>query len=177
VRVGIDTMILLWAMPEPHFKGKKQINQDVAEMQRRALLLLSTLQEEDADVVVPTITASEWLAGIDPVKHGTFLAKLDSFFTLAPFDPPSAALAAKLFQKVYELPKAEKPTRVCLKADVMIIASAKISGAAKFYSHDEKVRKIAVLAGMAGIDLPTNGNNLFAEIPADKPPKKSDKKT
>lgn len=45
----------------------------------------------------------------------------------------------------------------------MIVASAKAFGASKFYTHDEKCRKLAGLA-MDAYDLPTHRYDLFADL-------------
>ena len=169
---GIDTMVLIWALPVPHFKGKKSASQDVAEMQRRSRLLLGMLEEGKNNVLVPTITVAEWLTGIDPKKHGSFIASLHESFRIVPFDIPAAAFAAQLWQQARELPKDDKPQRVCMKADVMIVASAKMGGATHFYSHEAKVRRLVELAGMTPHDLPTRGSNLFSELPAENMSKK-----
>jgi len=173
VIVGIDTMVLIWALPEPHIKGKKPPStQDVAEMQRRAKFLLETLAEENADVVVPTITVSEWLTGIDPSKQGTFISELQESFTLAAFNPKAAAIAAKLFQDVQNLPAEDKPQRKCMKADMMIVATAKAADAVRFFSHEPRVRKYVELVGMEAKDLPKTGTNLFSGVPNPDPKKK-----
>jgi predicted nucleic acid-binding protein len=174
VIVGIDTMILIWAMPQPQEKGTAP-KPYVVEMQRRAKLLLRELAAAEDDIVAPTITASEWLCGIKPTKHGSFLAALQESFILAPFDLPAVALAARLFQEVRQLPKSEQSERPRLKADVMIVATAKVAGARRFYSHDEGIRKYAKMAGMEPKDLPVTGSDLFAEIPDHPPPKKPKK--
>jgi predicted nucleic acid-binding protein len=161
-------------LPHPHFTGKKQVNQDVAEMQRRARLLLANIKEDGHQIVVPTIVVGEWLTGIDRAKHGSFVEALKASFVLAPFDEPAAAKAAQLWQDAADVPKEEKPSRALLKADAMIIATAYSAGARLFYSHELKVRKLATLVGMEGRDLPTAGKNLFAEhIP---PPPRAKKK-
>lgn len=168
-------MVLIWALPHPRRKGARPTVQDIDEMQRRSLILLHELRESNSTIVVPTITASELLAGIEPVHHGRFLAELQDQFMLAPFDLPASSLAASLFQFAAELPKEEKPTRMVLKADVMIVASAKTAGATQFYSHEPRVRKIVERAGMEPKDLPTQGSSLFTEEEMKLPPKKKPK--
>ena len=53
--------------------------------------------------------------------------------------------------------------RATLKADVMIVATAKIAGAAAFYSHETKVRRLADMAVIVGKDLPTHSEDLFID--------------
>lgn len=179
--VAIDTMVLIWALPHVTKKVKRQTVQDTSDLQRRAGILLHELSEENVTIVVPTITASEWLTGIDTNHHGTFLAELEKQFLLAPFDLPSAACAARLFQLSHAIPKETKPTRVCLKADVLIVATAKMAGATAFFSNDAHVRDLAKLVGMASHDLPRQAKSLFADAemktpPDHQPDKKSDRR-
>ena len=51
-----------------------------------------------------------------------------------------------------------------LKADVLIISSAKVGGASSFYSHDDKCRKLASVAGLMARDLPTHSEDLFVNV-------------
>jgi len=53
--------------------------------------------------------------------------------------------------------------RQVLKADVQIVATAKVAGAGTFYSHDLKCRKLAVSAGLTARDLPTHSQILFID--------------
>jgi hypothetical protein len=71
------------------------------------------------------------------------------------------ALAAELWQLHRGLPKDQQITRVCLKADIMIVASAKAAQADEFYSREPKLRKLAEAAGITPRDLPTHSENLF----------------
>ena len=116
------------------------------------------------------------LRGIEPSHHGTFLAELNDQFHLAVFDLRAAALAAMLFQQSESLPKEAGVARACIKADILIVASAKVAGATQFYSHEPRVRKLAVLAGMEGKNLPTQGSNLWTELDMKLPPKPTKKK-
>jgi hypothetical protein len=48
-----------------------------------------------------------------------------------------------------------------LKADVLIISSAKVAGASVFYSHDAKSRSLAAEAGLKPLNLPTHSEDMF----------------
>jgi hypothetical protein len=98
------------------------------------------------------------------------LAELKSQFHLPVFDLPTAAYAANLFQQVHQVPKTADVTRACVKADVMIVATAKIAGAREFYSHEPRVRHYAELAGMIAKDLPAQAKNLWTEEEMKLPP-------
>ena len=139
------------------------------EMQRRSLILLDLLQERKEKIIVPTVMVSELLLGVEPKFHGDYIAELQRRFFCPPYDLRAAALAAELWLYHRGLPKEEQVQRSVLRADVMIIATAKVSGATEFYSHDGKCRKLATKAGMTALDLPLNHPNMFrdAEIRCD----------
>ncbi|HMP01366.1 MAG TPA: type II toxin-antitoxin system VapC family toxin [Gemmatales bacterium] len=161
---GLDTQALIWAMPWWSIRPKQ--NQDVEEMSRRARILVRTLASEKAKTIVPTVVVSEFLAGISEGKHGEVLSALSSKFFCASFDIRAADLAARLAMKTRGLPKAEQGERQILRADILIVATAKIAGAAVFYSNDARCRKLAGLAEMKALDLPTHSENLFENNPA-----------
>jgi hypothetical protein len=159
--VGIDTQTLIWGMPYP---SKPRPTQDVAEMRRRAGLLFRSLQEQEATVIIPTVVVSEFLAGIAPEKRGDVLSNLSSRFHCVSFDVLASDLAATLWDKTRPLPRTDLPQqRQVLKADILIVATAKIAGATWFYSHEAPCRKLAELAEMEGKNLPTHAENLFEQ--------------
>ena len=59
--------------------------------------------------------------------------------------------------------KDEQIARTTLKADVMIVATAKVAGAAAFYSDESKCRRLADMAGMEGRELPTRHPHMFRD--------------
>jgi hypothetical protein len=67
-------------------------------------------------------------------------------------------------------------TRACVKADVMIVASAKIAGASTFYSHEPRVRRYAEMAGMTAKNLPNQPSKLWTEAEMKLPPDPKKKK-
>lgn len=165
-----DSQTLMWAFPwamTPAKKAKKSPAQDVADMRKRAGWLLKQFEEKEIDLYIPSVVVAELLAGVDPSKHGQLSAMFSERFFCPPFDSKAAALAAKLWQ--YErglsgvggLSESERSQRRVLKADMLIVASAKVAGATDFYSHDEKCRRLAKEAGMNPFDLPKNSGRLF----------------
>jgi hypothetical protein len=163
VSVAIDTMILIWGLKSTHVKGARPTTQDVRDLRRRSIILLDQLAASEETVFLPTVALAEFLLGVDPTDHGSVIADLQERFVVRPFDLPAMSWAARLWLMHRELPKAAQIGRVCLKADVMIVATAKAAGVSVFYSHESKVRKLAELAGMTAKDLPTHSENLFAD--------------
>jgi predicted nucleic acid-binding protein len=171
VSVAVDSMILIWGM-----KGatkKKKTTPEVAEKKARALILFDDLQEQNQTVIIPTISVSELLCGIDYVEHGSFIEVLQKNLSIHPFDLPAASLAARLWQisKETATPKDKLPERIALKADLMILATASVAKASIFYSNDAWCRKMAEKIGLTARDLPTHSENMFKDFEYRKKPK------
>jgi len=80
---------------------------------------------------------------------------------IIPFDVKCASLAANLFSIGKELRQGGIPGgRACLRADTLIIASAKMYGAKVFYSDDDDCVKLAGQV-MTAKKLPDQPNTLF----------------
>ena len=160
--IAIDAMVLIWGLKSAQHKGKKPSAHDV-EMRRRTRILFEELAEDKETVIVSSVVAAEVMAGIDPADHPNFAAELQGRFFLPPFNLQAASIAATLWRQTRVLPKDEQPDRKTLKADVMIVAAARVAGATKLYSHDENLRKLAARIGITPSDLPKTARNLFAE--------------
>lgn len=162
ITVALDTPVLVWALPWP---SKTKATQDEVVMRQRARLLLRDLVKVDAKIIVPSIVASEYLIGVPADKRGQVLSEISSRFFCASFDILASEWAAKLWHQARALPKEEQPQqRQVIRADTMIVASAKVAGAKHFYSHDAFCRKVAEYAGMAARDLPTHPENLYEKL-------------
>lgn len=155
--VALDTMILVYGLrtksPPP---GDR-------ELCRRARILLAQLDEEKATVIVPSVVVAELLVPIPSDKHGDFIHELNRRFICPPLDLQAASAAAALWQRHRQLPKREQTQRTLLKADALIVATAKVAGAVRFYSHERKCRSLAKLAGLEPFDLPTHHEDLFVD--------------
>jgi hypothetical protein len=136
-------------------------------------MLMAMLDNQKAKIVVPSVAVAEVLAGVEPAKHGPILAEFTSQFFCPAFDFTACSLAAKLWQ--YErglpgtkggLPEGERNDRRLVKADMLILATAKIAGASIFYSHDSGTRRLAQEAGMEGKDLPQTSGDWIVDLEA-----------
>jgi predicted nucleic acid-binding protein len=167
-----DAQILMWALPwamRPE-KKRRAAPQNVPEMRRRAKILLKMLTNEGVDLCIPSVVILELLAGVEIQKHAKVLSEFEARFSCPPFDARASALAARLYQferglpgRSRGLPKEERTDRPIIKSDVMIVASAKVAGATRFYSHDAKCRRLAKEAGMEALDLPTTSGNFATD--------------
>jgi predicted nucleic acid-binding protein len=167
VSVTLDTMGMIWGLKLSKNPRPATVNPRVDEMERRVAILLDELEEDGEEIVVPNIIVSELLVGIPAADHGKFVAELQNRFFMPTYDLRAAVIAASLWQQHRVLPKGKQIARTTLKADVMIVATAKAAGVTDFYSDDEKARALATLAGLAAHDFPVRSRSLFPKTPED----------
>jgi predicted nucleic acid-binding protein len=187
VSVALDTMILIWGGLRRPVGSKSSGAENASEMEFRSRVLIRDLEDKDEKIIIPAISVAELLTPLDAQEHGDFIAVLTQRFFCPPFDVRAASLSAQLWQYHRGLPPKEQLQRSVLKADVLIVAVARLAGATTFYSHDAKCRKLAERAGMKAKELPTHSENLFTNSelknltgkpsqPASQPKKQSKKK-
>jgi len=124
--------------------------------------LFQALGDASAQIIVPSVAAAEFLSPIEPSQHKATLATIALRFIIAPFDAECASLAAVLFEHGKAAHVRGTPgVRRVIRADSLIVATAKVAGAAVFFSHDGDCRKPAARAGLRAEDLPTMPNSLF----------------
>jgi predicted nucleic acid-binding protein len=156
--VALATMALAWGIRK---KGSK-------ENIKRARYLFNELEQDDAQIVVPSVVVAEYIAAIaDQPERDQTVAEMSVRFILAPFDQRDALLAAQLWRdgkSKREL--GSKGSRVCLRADVMIVATAVGHGAREFYTNDTDCLKMAKKV-IDARPLPEMGANLFDDVSGD----------
>lgn len=149
--VAIDSQVLAWGIRRAGDPN----------MIRRADWLFEQLERDQASIIVPCVAFSEYLTAIPVTKHGGVRAALSKRLNFMPFDIECCSLAAELFLVGQTMrPAGEVDGRKTLRADAMIIATAKMKGARVLYSNDENCRNLADRV-MKSEDLPTMGQNLF----------------
>ncbi len=130
------------------------VSPKLRDLQIRAKILMHQLARDKDTVILPTIVISELLVPVPDRDHGPLIARITERFVCPPFDVRAAAVAADLWVRHSKLPaKLQYSKRNVLKADTMIIASAKSSGATVFCTTDRKCRALANIV-MKGWDLP-----------------------
>ncbi len=153
--IGIDSMVLVYAGVVPRKSGK--LSKKLEELRVRSTLLLH-MHSKDI-IVLPTIAISELLVPVPTAQKGVLISQLSSRFLCPPFDMSAATIAAEVWSQHKKLPSDLQYTnRHILRADAMIVASAKSAGATEFYSNDKKCRALADLV-MTGCELPTRDPN------------------
>jgi len=131
---------------------------------KRAKWLFEFLDAEKAQIIIPTVVVSEYLTPVDESRHLSVISTLNDRFIISPFDILSSSLAAKLFTLGKPLRKGGEPGgRACLRADTMIIATAKTHGAHTLYSGDAECRELAQKV-MRSEDLPEKPVDLFGYL-------------
>ena len=163
--VGLDTMILIWGFcgnPSPRDIEHQR------EMKRRARILLVDLSKRQDTIVVSAITVAELLVKIPKQDHGKFIATLQDYFYCPSYELPTCSHAADINSRYLDSIRqsggaAVHGGRDLIKADTLIVASALSAGAEVFYSHDDRCRKIATMAGIVAKDLPSHSENLYEE--------------
>jgi len=153
VNIAIDSQILIYAGVVPEKKGTQRCA-DFDDLQLRAKLLLEQANSKDGTIILPWIAIGELLIPVQESQRGAVIGVLQKMFFCASFDLPAASIAADLAAQYRKLPSADQyKERSVLRADTMIIASAKAAGATDFYTHDRKCRTLAGLVMLAH-DLP-----------------------
>lgn len=138
--VGIDTMVVIYAGLAP---SKAKRSPEAEELRIRALMLLNQLRKEKCAIILPAICVAEILVPVAENKRGELAQVLADLFDCRPFDLEASAIAAKLRSEHDRRPKEEQyEDRVVLKADSMILATACVGGATKFFTNDDKMRRL-----------------------------------
>jgi predicted nucleic acid-binding protein len=174
VILGIDTQVLIYAEAVPSKPGEK--SNDIVDLQERAKLLIYRAADQGDTIVLPTVAISELLVPVPPGQRSAVVQILEKTFRCPPLDIPAAVIAADVWARFKSLSKGEPRTsdRSVLRADALIVASARAANATHFYSHDSQCRTLAELAGMKGLDLPIatelNEQYLLVDIRANSVP-------
>lgn len=123
--VGVDSQAITW--------GMREVKTDNPEMEKRARWLFEYLDAIKCEVVIPTVALAELLVNVAPEQRMGFVNHLKKSFCLKEFDVQSAVLVACQTKATYDLKEHSTPdARITYKADLMIVASAKVFGAEVF---------------------------------------------
>jgi predicted nucleic acid-binding protein len=132
--VAIDTNVLVWGVRK---KGP-------ADKMLYAGYLFDELSQDEAQIIIPSIVAAEFITDIPPDARAKVIAELSVRFRIEPFDAKDAILAAELWDIGKAGRQMAQPgARTTLRADTLIVATAKNHGAKEFYSDDGDCRDLA----------------------------------
>jgi predicted nucleic acid-binding protein len=135
--VCLDTHVLIWGI-----QGKCSPGQEL--MVHRSKALIDRLDKGNKQMFVPTVVVGEFLAKIPIGEHQSVMGVVQKRFMVVQYDLLAAMWYARIWNMapstsdLDDLKKAGK-SRQELKADRMIVATAKASGAECIYSHDPGV--------------------------------------
>ena len=125
-------------------------------------LLLQTLEDQEALILVPTVALAEYLVIYPPEHHGQITAELNRTFLFPPCDVRAASIAAEIWDKHRSFKKVDKVERAFLKGDALIVATAKAAGADVVYSNDSAFLRLDAVE-LVGKHLPTHHEDLFVD--------------
>lgn len=139
--VCLDTQILIWGI-------KKEASPNQETMIVKASHLIRSLEEQKANVIIPSLVLAELLMPIEEERYGDFLSLMNRSFMIAPFDTKAAFCYGKLWRSWRERnshikEKGSTPTRSKMKTDFMIVATAMSREAECIYSKDSDIIKFA----------------------------------
>ena len=152
--VAVDTNVLVFGVRK---KGPK-------EKIQQARWLFEELDRCKAQIIVPAIVLSEYVTKVKADERAATAALIADAFQVEPFDIRDVVTAAELWDHGKATRKTGVPnSRIALRADILIIATAKNHGAMEVYSDDADFRALASKI-MTARPLPSCAPNLLALI-------------
>lgn len=137
--VCLDTQIIQWGLL------KIAHDQPTKEMIPLASAFLDWLDKQKCNVIIPTLVVGELLLPVDPIEYAAALTEFSTKWMVVDYDLRAARFFAQMTHDRAvkdvrkELQRANhNVTRSHLKADMMILATARAYGADQIYSHDNK---------------------------------------
>jgi len=139
--ICFDTMVLIWGV-----QGKAAPGQE--EMVARTKRYITSLNDENERIMIPTPALTEYLQGFDTAERKQQLKALEKNFFIPSFNLPAAYLAAGLARRAQESGvKPKHASRQEVKTDVQIIATAIVNNASKIITNNtDDFQKLAELA-------------------------------
>jgi predicted nucleic acid-binding protein len=163
--VSVDTNVLIWGIrkqgpPDKRTHAGYLFRQLDADRDERG--------ENNVQIIIPTIVLAEFITPVrSREERERVIGELGKRFLIEPFDEQDAALAATLWHFGKGSRQKHSPPRdgqrVVLRADTMIVATARGHGATEFFSDDEGARAMAAEAGMIAKKLPTIAPSLYEQ--------------
>lgn len=160
MRVLLDTQIWIYLHPKPG----TTMSAAQKELHVRARILEGDLEEEEAEIVVPTLIVGEYLTGCEPSTWTKVVQTFAETFVCPDYDLPATQQAARVHMEYVKQLKGKiyKDRRNVLSSDIKILGTALAQRVKRIYTHDAEFRRLASLF-LEAFDLPTKSNNLFRE--------------
>lgn len=153
--VALDSNILMWGIRKKGDPNKV----------RYARYLFQGLQEENAQIILPSVAVAEFLIPFKLSKEReAVIAEMRKRFIIAPFDARAAAISVELWHDGKKSREKKQPgARAYLRADSMIVATAYSHGAQVFYTDDVDCANMARKRIPQVRGLPRIGQHLWAD--------------
>lgn len=148
--ITVDTNFLIWGVRCVSTVGQE-------DMIVRAQAFFSWVDERRHELVLTSECVAEYLVGGTELERKEQLIELSSKFKICPFDAKAAVIAAELRSDrefINSLKDDAGKTRVCIKSDINIVATAKAHGVERVYSADRDLRKVAAKCQLSAMDIP-----------------------
>ena len=97
-------------------------------MEIRSRVLIRDLEDKGEKIIIPAVAVAELITPLEPHSARTVHSGSHGPIFLPTIRPRAAAMAAQLWQWHRRLPEQDQTQRSVLKADVLIIAVAKVAG-------------------------------------------------
>ncbi|HVK97411.1 MAG TPA: PIN domain-containing protein [Flavisolibacter sp.] len=161
--ICIDSQVIVWGIKKQPTKGQE-------EMVSKAEYFFEWVDNNDHEIIIPTIVLGEILVPEPETIRAKYLAALSKAFIIVNFDTRAALKYSQLLNgRLEEIKKLQQETgtvRQKMKADHMIIATALVNNASCIYSYDEGLTKFA--SGFIDVrEFPTpppKQSDLFSSI-------------
>lgn len=149
-RVTVDTNILIWGV-----RGFATAGQE--DKIGKARLFFEWLDRAKDELVLTAPAISEFLVGGTPESRARQMRELSDSFQILPFDAAAAETAAELrsdAEFISRLGVDTGKTRVCIKADIAIVATALAGKVQQMFSDDRGLRAVATRGGLSCLEMP-----------------------
>lgn len=160
--VCIDSHAIIWGI-------KKQATTGQEDMVAKAEHFFNWIDQNEHDVIIPSIVVAEILAPEPVTIHAKYLEILQNSFIIANFDARAALKYAQLmqgrFDDVKRISAEQGRFKQEMKVDHLIIATAIVHKASCIYSYDNALKAFAT--GYINVrefpPIPPKQNTLFGD--------------
>ena len=145
MNIGLDSMIVVYAGFAP---TKTAATTEEAQKRKELALRAAFFSTSTKGMFsfCPQLLYRKFLCRSGASQRGGVTSALSERFNCPIFDLQAASIAADLWVRHKNLPPDQRyQSRQLLRANAMIVASAKAAGATCFYSHDKNCRTLAAL--------------------------------
>lgn len=149
--VTLDANVLIWGVRATATPGDEH-------MVPRCVRFIEWLDECGHQLVLTSQAVTEYLIGATAEQRERDLEALTAKYIILPYDVPAIEIAAAIRSDkdfIKSLGDDAGKSRVCVKADVIIVATAKAGGVGRIYSNDAGVRTLAARCGIPPSGIPT----------------------